>query len=171
MIPGPYADDFAAHRGLASMRIDERYIWESVDPALFPTCIAGYLRSIYRIQDQQESEGCSLVARVLKDAYKKTQQALLSNPQLCSFFNPTFLRRLLILDTLTAGILNAKPESSLSPSWKERMTELFEAHGYRPNAFERYAEIIESNRPFLERYSYLFNSNSELNEFSNPGSV
>lgn len=156
VIPGPYSEDFAAHRGLPSQRLDERYIWELVDPDLFPTSIAGYLRSIYRIQNQKEDEGRSLVARVLKDAYKKTQQALLSDPQLRSYFNPAFLRRLLIFDTLAAGLLDAKPESSSSQAWKKRMGEVLDRNGYRPNAFERYAEVIEANRAFLERYSYLF---------------
>ena len=161
VIPGPYSDDFAAHRGLGSMRLDERYIWESVDPDLFPTCIAGYLRSIYRIKDAKESEGRSLVAGVLTDAYKKTQQALLSNPQLRSSFNPAFLSRLLVFDTLTAGLLHAKPESPSWQAWKEQMTEMLRGHGYRQNSFDAYAEIIEIHRPFLERHSYLFNSNSE----------
>ena len=161
VVPGPYSEDFSAHRGLPSMRIDERYIWEPVHPDLFPTSIAGYLRSIYRIENQQEDEGRSLVTRVLKDTYKKTQQALLSDPQLRSFFNPTFLRRLLIFDTLAAGLLEAKPESSSWQAWKKRMAHLLDGHGYSSNAFERYAEVIEGNREFLERHSYLFNSNSE----------
>ncbi len=161
IIPGPQSDDFAAHRGIGSMRLDERYIWESIEPELFPSSIAGYLRSIYRIQDEKEREGRTLVNRVLKDAYKKTQQALLSNQQLRSLFNPAFLRRLLVFDTLTGGMLHAKPESPSWQAWKEQMMEMLNAHGYPQNSFQAYAEIIESHRPFLERYSYLFNSNSE----------
>ena len=161
IIPGPHSDDFAAHRGLGSMRLDERYIWESVDTSLFPTCIAGYLRRIYRIQDEKEREGRSLVSRVLKDAYKKTQQTLLSNQQLRSLFNTSFLRRLLVFDTLAGGLLHANPESPSWQAWKKQMTDMLNAHGYRQNSFQAYAEIIESHRPFLERHAYLFNSNSE----------
>ena len=128
---------------------------------MFPTSIAGYLRSIYRIQNDKENEGRSLVARIKKEAYKKTQQALLSNPQLRSFFNPAFLRRLLIFDTLAVGLLNAKPESPSWQAWKERMTEMLSAHGYRENAFQAYAEIMDIHRPVVERQSYMFNAHSE----------
>lgn len=161
VLPGPHSDDFAAHRGLGSMRIDERYIWETVDASLFPTSVAGYLRSIYRVEKDTENEGRSLVTRVLKQSYKKTQQALLNNSQLRALFNPDFLRRLLIFDTLATGMLHGNRESASWQRWKGQMAEMLSGHGYSENAFERYAEIIENNRPFLERHSFLFNSNSD----------
>lgn len=163
MVPGPRSDDFHAHRSLPSMRIDERYIWDRSDPELFPTCVAGYLESIYRIGNDREVEGRALARRVLKDAYKKTQHELLTNPRLRPFFNQSFLQRLLVFDTLVAGYLHGKPETEAWTTWKAEMKEMLATKGYRQNAFEAYAEIFESNRPFLERYSYLFNSNSRNN--------
>jgi len=160
-IPNAYDEEFAAYRALVSMRTDERYIWEPANPDLFPTSIAGFLRSIYRIQDDKQSEGHALLVHGLKDAYKRTQQAMLGDSRLRAFFNPKFLTRLQIFDTLVSGLLHPKPEEPSWQAWKERMTEMLKANGYRENSFDSFREIIEVNKPFLERHLYLFNSNSE----------
>jgi len=161
VIPDPHTEEFGAYHALIRMRTDERYIWETDNPHLFSTSIAGYLRSIYRIQDDKENEGRSLFIRVVTEAYKTTQRALLTNPQLRALLNPIFLSRLLIFDMLVPGMLHAQPESPSWQNWKERMTQTLLAHGYRDNSFQSYAEIIEFHRPFLERHSYLFNANAE----------
>lgn len=101
------------------------------------------------------------MARVMEDAANKTRRALLNNSELRALFNPTFLTRLPILDELVPGLLQPQPESPSWRAWKQRMTETLLSHGYRENSFEAYAEIVEVNRPFLERHSYLFNSNSK----------
>lgn len=163
IVPGPRSEDFHAHRSLPSMRIDERYIWDRSNPELFPTCVAGYLQSIYRIGNALEVKGRALARRVLRRTYKKTQQQMLTNPGLRPFFNQAFLQRLLVFDTLVAGYLHCQPETAAGTIWKNEMKKMLATNGYRENAFEAYVEIIESNRPFLERYSYLFNSNSRNN--------
>jgi hypothetical protein len=161
VLPDPYTEEFGAYHALIRLRTDERYIWETENPHLFPTSIAGYLRTIYRIQDDKENEGRSLFIQVVTEAYKTTQRALLTDPHLRALFNPIFLSRLLIFDMLVPGMLHAQRESPSWQSWKERMTQTLLAHGYRDNSFESYAEIIEFHRPFLERHFYLFDSNSE----------
>jgi hypothetical protein len=156
VIPGPDEGDFYAYHALPSMSIDERYIWGGSRPELFPTSEVGYLQSIYRIGDAQDAEGRALAQRGLKDAYRKTQHELLTNPRLRPLFNEMFFKRLPVLDTLVVGCLQNGPSTAASETWKEEMKTMLAAKGYKESAFDAYAELIEINRAFLERHSYLF---------------
>jgi hypothetical protein len=160
VIPGPLTEDFHAARGLPSMVMDERYLWDRSKPKLFPTSDLGYLQSIYRIANDIDAQGQALAREVLLESYRKTQRQLLTNQKLRSLFNPAFLDRLLLWDTLVRGYLRRQSDIAADREWKAEMKKMLAAKGYGEPAFDAYMEIIGYNKAFLERYSYLFDSES-----------
>ena len=156
VVPGPQSEEMPVHHGLPSMIMDERYLWGRSKPDLFPSSSVGYLQSIYRVDGDLDVEGQALAQAELKDAYRKTQRQMLTNQRLRSLFNKRFIERLLVLDTLVGDYLQGKPDVTMSQAWKEEMKKMLAAKGYGETSFDAYIEIIEKNREFLERYSFLF---------------
>lgn len=141
---------------LPNMKIDERYIWDRSTPERFATSELGYLQRIYRIGKDVDAKGHEVAAAALRDAYKKTQRALLTNPKLQSFFNKRFIERLLDWDTVVHGYFETKGHKSATATWKRKMKKMLEAKRYKKEALDSYIEIIEKHREFLERYLHLY---------------
>lgn len=158
VVPRAYEEDFHPHRALGGMIKDERYIWGRGDPAQFVTSEVGYLRNIYRIGEDIDAKSQALAQAALKNAYQKTQRGLLTNRNLRTLFHKTFIDRLLVWDSLVAGYLRTRNDTEGSPIWREDMRRLLAAKGYGNFRFslDAHLEIIENNRQFLQRYSYLF---------------
>jgi len=153
VIPGPQTENFHAHGTLPSMAVDERYIWGKSNEKRFATSEVGYLQSIYRPARHVCVQGEALALRALKHAYRKTQNELVTNPEMEKLFNRVFIKRLLDWDTLVRGYL--KKDSS-NAAWKKKMRKMMAAKGYKRRAFDAYMEIIEKNQDFIRRYALLF---------------
>jgi hypothetical protein len=160
IFPGRHTRDFHAHEGLPCMVIDERYVWARAHPELFPTSEVGYLQSIYRINSKLAAKGWAAADKVLKDAYKTTQHELLTNQSLRAFFKEEFLERLLVWDTLVAGYLQYRGDTTAFKKWEKAMRGMLAKKGYGKSAFNSYMEIIENKRVFFESYSFLFDASS-----------
>jgi hypothetical protein len=162
-IPAPWDEDLHVHHALPSMTMDERYLCGKSTPELFPTSSAGYLKGIYRIDEETEAEGQAVAKAVLLETYRKTQHELLTNRGLRLLFNEVFIDRLFILDTLVAGYFQGKLNSEESAAWQEEMRQMLAAKGYTDFrfSFDAYMEIIEKNRVFLERYLFLFDAEKQ----------
>ena len=141
---------------LPNMKIDERYIWDRSTPERFTTSEVGYLQRIYRISKDVDAKGHELAADALRDAYKKTQRALLTDPKLQPYFNKRFIERLLDWDTVVHGYFETKGHKSAAATWRRKMKKMLDAKRYKKEALDSYVEIIEKHRDFLERYSYLY---------------
>ena len=153
VIPGPQTQNFYAHGALPSMAVDERYIWGKSNPKRFATSEVGYLQSIYRPARRVCVQGEALALRALKHAYRKTQNELVTNPEMAKLFNRVFIKRLLDWDTLVRGCLQ---KNSSNVAWKKKMRKMMAAKGYKRRAFDAYMEIIEKNKDFIKRYRNLF---------------
>jgi hypothetical protein len=153
VIPGPQNANFHAHGSLPSMAVDERYIWDKSNLKRFATSEVGYLQSIYRPARRVCVQGEALALRALKDAYRKTQNEMVTNPRMERLFNRVFIKRLLDFDTLVSGYLK---EDSSNEAWKKKMRKMMAAKGYKPHAFDAYMEIIKNNQDFIKRYAFLF---------------
>jgi hypothetical protein len=151
---GPSEHFFWADSAIPTMALDESYIW-SRNPRHFPTCELGYLQRIYRIGKKIDKKGDEVARTSLKEAYLKTRTALQINPRLRSLYHKRFLERLLDWDIFVNGYL-AMNSNGTSRSFKKKMKVRLEKHGYKPGAFERMGETVDTNRKFLEKYSYLF---------------
>ena len=155
-IPGSHDEKFYARGGLPNMTYDELFLWGRLTPKQFARSSVGCLQSIYRIGRKCDAEGRSIARTAVKEAYQKTQHALLTNPKLQSVFHKGFLSRLLDWDKLVAGAFRMNGNSSAKRKWKKEMKEMLAAKGYGSEAFESYLETIAENRGFLERNLDLF---------------
>jgi hypothetical protein len=146
---------FYADSGIPNMAIDERYIWGR-DEYQFSTSEVCYLQRIYQTGKNLDVAARASFEQSLQDAYRKTRAALLANQRLRSLFHKTFLGRLLDWDTVVGGYLQLNSHKSANAKWKKAMTTMLVAKGYKKGACDALVETIEKNRPFLERYAFLF---------------
>ena len=156
VIPGQRDQDFYPQVALEGMALDESYIWGGLPTEEFATSGVGYLQTIYRVSDDLKEQGQSLARVALRDAYKKTQHALVTDPKLRSLFDAVFLKRLPDWDPLVRGYLQITPDTPASTRWKEEMRRMLAEKGYDRRTCEAYLDSVRDNRPFLERYWYLF---------------
>jgi len=156
VMPWPGDGQFYAKGALPNIAMDERYIWGRFNARRFATSEMGYLQSIYRTGTDMDAEGQKLAKVALKNAYKKTQHELLTNPRLKQFFSEVFIYRLLVWDALVGSYFQMNGDKSANARVKKEMKEMLAAKGYGNGAYESYLETIKKNRAFLERYSYLF---------------
>jgi hypothetical protein len=159
-LPGSQDEKFYAKGALPNMNFDDLYLWGNLTSKQFARSAVGCLHNIYKIDKNCGEQGRVLARAALKEAYKKTQQALLTNPRLQSIFHKAFLCRLLDWDKLVAGAFRMNGNSAVNRQWKKEMKAMLAAKGYGKEAFESYMETIEENRAFLERNLDLFESES-----------
>lgn len=146
---------FYAQTAMPGMLLDERHAWGRANPLLFPVSLAGYLLGIYRIASDLETKAQSLAERVLKSAYDKTKQAILSDQRLHIFFGDVFRSRLFDWEEFVRGYLRGG-----DAGWEARMKKLFAEKGYEADAFDYYTEAANKGRGFLERNAFLYEDGS-----------
>jgi hypothetical protein len=156
VIPGSRDQDFHPKLALDGMALDETYIWGGLPPEELATSAVGYLQSIYRVSDDLKERGQSLARVALRDAYKATQHALVTNAKLRSLFDAVFLKRLPDWDALVRDYLQVTPDTSASTKWRDEMRKMLAEKGYDRPTSEAYLDSVANNRLFLERYSFLF---------------
>lgn len=155
-IPDFSVHNFLAQNALPEMSLDERYIWGGTNAAQRSTSTVGYLRCIYRVNDDIFERGQALASKVLREAYQKTQAGLFTNPKLRALFNDQFVSRLPDWDTFVAGYLELNGDRKAAEAWKRKMKRALAAKGYRQEAYDKYAQALENNRVFVEKYRQIF---------------
>jgi len=155
-IPDYGVENFLAQNALPEMSLDERYIWGGTNAAQLSTSAVGFLRCIYRINDDIFERGQVLASRVLREAYRKTQEGLITKPELRALFNDQFVSRLPDWDSFVTGYLQLNGDRKVAEAWKRRMKRALAAKGYRREAYDKYAQALETNRVFVEKYQRIF---------------
>jgi len=153
VIPGLQDRDFYSRESLPEMRLDETYLWGRPG---FVLGSVGHLRLIYRTGDDLHQQGQVLARTSMKKAYKKTQQALSSNPKLQTLFDPTFVERILDFDKLVKGCLRINSDTEASSKWNGEQREILTAKAYEDHEIDAHMEALENNRAFLETHSFVF---------------
>jgi hypothetical protein len=167
VIPNPRNGHFFAHGDIPNMRLDERHVWGRWMPERFAASDVGCLQNIYRVNQKLDQRGEILARAELKAAYDKTQQALLLNPEMQRLFSKHLIAHLRDWDVLVDGYLRMNGDRAAASRWQRSMKRKLAAKGYRKDMFAAYVGVIEKNKEFLTRYSFLFSSNAEAR--SNPG--
>jgi hypothetical protein len=152
---GPDEHWFYADSAIPTIALDESYIW-SRNPRHFPGSELGYLQRIYQIDKSIDQKGEVLARQVLRDVYVKTRNALQTNERLRRLYHKRFLDRYLDFDIFVNGYLGMNGQKAANKRWKQKMEEKLTGKGYKAGVVERMEETIEKNRPFLEKYSFLF---------------
>lgn len=159
-IPGRRERKFYAFSALPNMALDERHIWGKSSPELFAMCEVGCLQKIYRIGGDFQVKGQSVAQASLKDAYQQTQHRLLTDPRARRLFSQEFIERLPDWDTLVRGYFQMNGNKSAT-TWKKQMRKELPTKRYKPSQFDSFLEVIEKNRAFLERNSFLFDNSAK----------
>lgn len=155
-IPGTDEQIFYVSGTLPCMKTDERYIWDRSTPERFSSSEVGYLQSIYRVDKDIDAKGQAVAEEELRDSYKKTQRALLTDSRLQSLFSKRFIERLLDWDTVVDGYIQTKHDKSLATPWKRKMRRMLDAKGYKSVTLDCYLEFIEENWEWLRPYLHLY---------------
>ena len=161
VIPNSRSGRFFAHGDIPNMTLDERYIWARLTPERFAASEVGCLQSIYRVNRKLDEAGLAVAQTELKNAYRKTHQQMMTNPELQRLFSKGVVERLRDWDTLVNGYLQMNGDKVAAARWKKRMKRMLAANGYKDDMFDAYLEVIEKNRPFLTRHAFLFESDKE----------
>ena len=156
VIPGPRDQDFYPQVALEGMALDESYIWGGLPAEELATSSVGHLQTIYGVSDDVKEQGQSLASIALRDAYRNTEHALQTDRKLRSLFNPVFLKRLPDWDPFVRGYLQITPDTPEEARWEAEMRNTLAEKGYGRRTCEAYLDSVRDNRPFLERYWYLF---------------
>jgi hypothetical protein len=156
VIPNPKNGRFFAHGDVPNMTLDERYIWNRSDAKRFSASEVGCLQTIYRAGGNLDAEAQALAHVELKNAYKKTQRELMTNPDLQRQFSRGVVERLRDWDTLVGGFLQMNGNTAGNKKWKREMKKMMAAKKYPEDAFDAYVAVMEKNKAFLTRYSFLF---------------
>jgi len=159
VIPNPQNGRFFAHGDVPNMTLDERYVWNRSDPNRFSASEVGCLQSIYRVGKDLDAEAQALASAELKKAYKKTQHELLTNPDLQRLFSQGVIERLRDWDTLVGGFLQMNGDKATTKKWEREMKKMLAAKKYPQDAFDAYMAVMERNKAFLIRHSFLFDGN------------
>jgi hypothetical protein len=159
VIPNPRNGRFFAHGDIPNMTLDERYIWNRSDPKRFSASEVGCLQSIYRVGKELDAEAQALAHSEMKNAYQRTQHELLTNPDLQRHFSKALIERLRDWDTLVGGFLQMNGNMATTKKWKLEMKKMMAAKKYPQDAFDAYLKVMEKNKAFLVRHSFLFETN------------
>ncbi len=161
VIPNSRSGRFFAHGDLPNMTLDERYIWARLKPERFAASEVGCLHRIYRVNEALDQKGQAVANAELRDAYHKTQQQMITNPELQRLFSNGVVERLRDWDTLVGGYLQMNGDKVAATRWKRKMKKMLAANGYKNDMFDAYVEVIEKNRAFLTRQAFLFDASAE----------
>jgi len=102
-----------------------------------------------------------LTSKVLREAYRKTQDGLRTNPKLRALFNEQFISRLPDWDAFVTGYLQLNGDRKAAEAWKRKMKRALAAKGYRREAYDKYAQALETNRLFVEKYREVFDGQQD----------
>ncbi|HEY6333350.1 MAG TPA: hypothetical protein VI756_28760, partial [Blastocatellia bacterium] len=157
-MPGSDVEKFYPPGALGNMTFDESYIWDRTSHKRFVRSEVGCLQSIYRIENRDE--GYTLTRLAIKQAYRRTQQAMVANARLRTSFHKSFIDKLLVWDTMVSGYFRLNGNKAESAAWKKEMKQMLLKKGYRSGTFEAKIEAIKQHAAFLERNLDLFDHES-----------
>jgi hypothetical protein len=155
-LPGPHTTDVDVFEAIPNFALDETYIWNDESAEQFAISELFYLKKIYRVGDDVRKAAESLAQMALKEAYGKTQHALLTNQKLQAMFGKSFIKSLLGFDVLANRYLRNAGSATQDPGWKEEVEKILAEKGCTKNVFARYLQLMERNKAFLERNGFLF---------------
>ena len=109
-----------------------------------------YLRDIYRVSVATERAGRREFRRAMRDAYDRTQQAVIEDAEVRRMFEPEFVERLRDFDHVVRCSLPMKN------GWKDEVIAYMQKRGYGERTIRHYTGTMITFHPFLKRMSFLF---------------
>jgi predicted GNAT family acetyltransferase len=115
-----------------------------------------FLKLIYRVRGNVGDEGVALLYKAIRKAYRATQEAMLTDPEVGKLFDRVFLERLRDWDTVVGSYLKMKSDGSDVDAWKAEVRRSLKGKGYSRGLIEEHLKTIEAHSDFLERQAFLY---------------
>jgi len=109
-----------------------------------------YVRDIYRVSRGVERQGMQAFRRAMKDAYDRTQQAMLNDPEVGKMFQPEFVQRLRDWDDVVRCSLAG------NNGWKDEVAAYLRERDYGEGTVRHYVGALTTHNRLLKRLSFLF---------------
>lgn len=132
---------FWPESALPLMMLDERHIQRDM------AC----LERIYRTCPETGLQGWETLRREAAHAYRATQEAVRSRPEVRELYSPVFVERLGDWDAAVRMFLAAE-----GPEWREPVRDFLASRGYDAELAEEYLKALEGFAAFLRRTSFLY---------------
>lgn len=116
----------------------------------------GLLENIYRIGHAIRQESQAVLRQAMAHAYRKTHDALESNPELQRLFHKRFVKRIRDWDTMVGNYLQIRHDPPAVDAWKAQTREVLTQKGYEKTLINEHLRAIELYAEFLQRWSFLF---------------
>jgi hypothetical protein len=89
-------------------------------------------------------------------AYRKTHNAICTNPMLQGCFSPSFVERIRDWDEIVARFLSVRDNPSKVELWRDETTRLLQEKGYEEGLIREHVRCVEVYSNFLQKYSFLY---------------
>jgi hypothetical protein len=113
------------------------------------------LRRIYRVEQDVQDSARKRMRKALKNAYVKTQFAMMFDPRVRSRFDERFIKKLRDWDAV-ARIYLARDRSVNSNDWKARVRRFLQTRGYHDSSIADHCGALEQHGEFVENFSFLY---------------
>lgn len=114
------------------------------------------LRAIYRVDQTVAAQGDSALNDGLREAYRKTQSKICSDPRLHGRFSRGFAEGIRVWDEVVTRFLRVKDDPSKVDLWRDETTLLLKRKGYDEELRREYVRSVEKYSWFLQKYAFLY---------------
>jgi hypothetical protein len=136
---------------------DARFIGGDAVAAKFLRQTAIYfLQEIYRVRKNVCHEGRGLLHSSIRQAYRATHDAMLTDAKVQNLFHKVFVERVRDWDTIVKSYLTKKPQGAGWDLWKKSTRKLLKKKGYPQWLIEAHLKTIETHADFLENQDFLY---------------
>jgi hypothetical protein len=115
-----------------------------------------FLGDIFHIGSHVRRRGMEVLRAAMKEAYDRTHDAMLTNPQLSRHFHDSFLRNLRDFDQLVAAYVRTPANRAARKAWREEWYAHLRSRGYNHNLAEEHLKTVTIEAQFLRRLAFLF---------------
>lgn len=147
--------DFKPAKTLRGMRYDERFILGRPEEDPHDEGLVYFLEHIYRVEDEDKTQGMAAFKTALRHAYRATQDTLARNAELQTRFHKTFVPWIQDWNSLVRQYLRARDDAA-SGSWRKEARALLGEKGYAPEVIEEHIDAIKHYGRLLNRYAFLY---------------
>jgi hypothetical protein len=158
VLPGEGQTEFWPMTAMPHTILDDVYI-NGIYGKENPEFELDALRRIYRVDEEVEKLGRKRLRWAMKDAYAKTQIAIVSDPEVKASFHERFVERLRDWDAVARIYLGRNGSADVN-DWKPRVERFLKERGYADNSIAYHCRALETHKSFVETYSFLYRSRS-----------
>jgi hypothetical protein len=155
-VVGKSERDFQSRDAFNGIATDARFIGGGLIDTREQQTAFYFLKLVYRASEKLCDEGRGLLRQAIKEAYRATHEAMLTDPALGKLFDKVFLERLRDWDAIVESYLKMKADGARAGAWKAGVRKSLKKKGYARGLIDTHLQTIETFSGFLEKQSFLY---------------